>query len=164
MSKNTPKLSAVSIKTEEKEMQSLDLIKRDCNAALNDLVNDSYFQPLNDNNGPYKLTLSIEGNKLVFHTKNRHESDLPLLILSLSPYRKLVRDYFLMVHAHHEAVKEGMPSRIEAIDMGRRGLHNEGAELLIERLGDKIDMDMKTARHLFTLICVLHQKKIQVLR
>ena len=144
-------------------MQFPELIEQDCNVALNDLVRDSYFQPVNNNNGPYDLTLSIEINRLVFHTKDRNGNDLPLLILSLTPYSKLVKDYYIIVHSHHETVLEGKPSRIEAIDMGRRALHNEGAELLIERLSSKIEMDMRTARNLFTLICVLHRSKIRVL-
>jgi uncharacterized protein (UPF0262 family) len=74
----------------------------------------------------------------------------------LKPYRRLIKDYFLIVRSYDEAMREGKPSRIEAIDMGRRGLHNEGAGLLIERLEDKITMDLDTARRLFTLICVLH--------
>jgi len=138
-------------------------MEQDCVAALNDLATDSHYQPIGDNNGPYDLTLSTEINKLIFHTKNSKGEDLPLLILSLSPYRKLIKDYYMMVHSHHEAVREGRPSKIEAIDMGRRGIHNEGAELLIERLSDKIKMDEKTARHLFTLICALHRGKIRIL-
>ena len=166
MDKNTAKISAVSLKCAGCECDTLspDFTRRACSAALKDLVRDSHFRPVNNNNGPYALSLSIEANKLVFHTKDHDEKDLPLLILSLSPYRRLIKDYYMMVNSHHEAVKEGKPSRIEAIDMGRRGLHNEGAELLIERLSDKIEMDMNTARHLFTLICVLHRCNFHVVR
>lgn len=162
--KNTPKISNVYLKFGDETGGFCDLlIERDFQAALNDLAKDSHYQPINDTNGPYNLTLSIEINKLVFHTKDRNGHNLPLLVLSLTPYRKLVKDYYLIVHSHHESVSEGKPSRIEAIDMGRRALHNEGAELLIERLGDKIELDMKTARRLFTLICVLHRSKIRIL-
>lgn len=140
------------------------LIEQDCNAALSDLTHHSYFQPAGDTNGPYDLVLSTEINKLIFHITNRHGTPLPMLILSLSPYRSLIKDYYMIVHSHHEAVREGRPAHIEAIDMGRRGIHNEGAELLIERLKDKIEMDIRTARHIFTLICALHRDKIRILR
>lgn len=82
-----------------------------------------------------------------------------MLVLSLRPYKRLIQDYFLIVQSYDDAIKEGKHGRIEAIDMGRRGLHNEGAELLMARLGDKIEMDFDTARRLFTLICVLHESK-----
>jgi len=139
-------------------------MEQDCVTALNDLTHKSQFQPVGDNNGPYDLTLSMEANKLIFHTKNTKGKDLPLLILSLSPYRRLIKDYYMMVQAHHKAVREGRPSKIEAIDMGRRGVHNEGADLLIERLNDKIKLDTATARLLFTLICALHRDKIHIMR
>ena len=90
--------------------------------------------------------------------RNERDEELPLLALSLQPYRRLIHDYFLMVQGYEESRRSAPPERLEAIDMGRRGLHNEGAELLIERLKGKIDMDFETARRLFTLICVLHRK------
>ena len=90
--------------------------------------------------------------------------DLPMLVLSTKPYKRLIKDYFLIVQSYNEAIKGDNPSRIESIDMGRRGLHNEGAELLQERLQDKIDMDFDTARRLFTLICVLHGRKSLIWR
>ena len=140
------------------------LIKRDCEVALKDLKLDSYFQPVGDDNGPYALELYIEDNRLVFHTQNHKKEDLPYLVLSLKPYRRLIKDYFMIVQSYDEAVRNGSPSRIEAIDMGRRGLHNEGAELLMERLNDKIKLNLDTARRLFTLICILHTGKTHVLR
>ncbi len=138
-------------------------MEQDCVTALNDLARDSHFQPVGDNDGPYDITLSMEVNKLIFHTKNAKGKDLPLLILSLSPYRRVIKDYYMMIHAHHEAVREGRPSKIEAIDMGRRGVHNEGADILIERLNDKIELDNDTARCLFTLICALNRDKIRMM-
>ena len=87
-----------------------------------------------------------------------------MLVLSLKPYKRLVKDYFMIVRSYDEAMREGKPSRIEAIDMGRRGLHNEGAESLQERLADKISMDFDTARRLFTLICVLHAQNLSMWR
>lgn len=136
------------------------LIHRDREIALRDLEASSFFEPCGDFNrgsgGPYDLTLSVEDGRLVFRTLTAAGEALPVLVLSLKPYRRLIKDYFLIVRSYDEAMREGKPSRIEAIDMGRRGLHNEGAGLLIERLEDKIAMDLDTARRLFTLICVLH--------
>ncbi len=124
--------------------------------AIADLIRESAFQPLNDNNGPYRLELSICNNYFVLQIKNANEEDLPAFMLSLSPYRRIVKDYFLMIEAYEKVRAEGIHSKLEPIDMARRGLHNEAADLLIERLKDKIEMDHDTARRLFTLICVLH--------
>ncbi|MCB1682565.1 MAG: UPF0262 family protein [Rhodospirillales bacterium] len=144
--------------------ESKTLVQRDHETALRDLKNDSFFQPVNDQDGPYQVELSVEDNRLVFRVANDAGHDLPMLVLSLKPYQRLIKDYFLIVQSYDEAVREGKPSRIEAIDMGRRGLHNEGAELLMERLKDKIQMDMNTARRLFSLICVLHSGKAIIWR
>lgn len=140
------------------------LIQKDRKTALHDLKIDSFFQPQSDKNGPYHVELSTEENRLVFRISNDLGQMLPILVLSLKPYQRLIKDYFMIVQSYDEAIREGKPSRIEAIDMGRRGLHNEGAELLIERLNTKIDMDLSTARRLFTLICVLHIGKATVWR
>ena len=96
----------------------------------------------------------------MFRIANEADHDLPMLVLSIKPYQKLIREYFMIVQSCDEAKREGKPSQIEAIDMGRRGLHNEGAEMLMERLREKIQMDLDTARRLFTLICVLHGGKV----
>lgn len=135
------------------------LIQRDRDIALKDLVETSNFQPAGDQNGPYHINLSIQENRLVLEILNNKSTPLPTLVLSLKPYKRLIQDYFLIVRSYEDALKDGKPSRIEAIDMGRRGLHNEGAELLISRLEEKITMDLNTARRLFTLICVLHESK-----
>ncbi len=157
--------SIKSIRLINEEAQTVpSLIERDCNLALTELEQDSYFQPVGDRNGPYFLELYIEDGRLIFHIQNSKEKDLPYLVLSLRPYRRLIKDYFMIVQSYDEAVKEGKPSRIEAIDMGRRGLHNEGSELLIERLSDKIELDLATARQLFTLICILHAGKTHIIR
>lgn len=132
------------------------LIARDRDIALRDLEISSHFHPFKDPAGPYDVSLTIEDNRLVFRILNAQCHRLPMLVLSLKPYRRLIKDYFIIVRSYDEAVRDGKPSRIEAIDMGRRGLHNEGAALLMERLEDKIHMDEDTARRLFTLICVLH--------
>lgn len=140
------------------------LVGRDRAIALKDLALDSIFQPQDDENGPYDLALSVEENRLVFRIADTSGAPLPMLVLSLKPYSRLIKDYFLIVQSYDEAIRGANPSRIEAIDMGRRGLHNEGATLLQERLAEKITMDHDTARRLFTLICVLHEEKAHILR
>lgn len=149
---------------ETAELLEGNLLSRDRSIALKDLKHDNHFQPKNDDNGPYTVALSVEEGRLVFRIKNANGDDLPMLVLSLKPYKRLIKDYFIIVQSYDEAMREGKPSRIEAIDMGRRGLHNEGAALLMERLEDKIELDMETARRLFTLICVLHAGKVHILR
>lgn len=132
-------------------------------AAINDLMAENSFLPLRtidnaDAVGPFKLLLDIERGKLIFDIRNENDAPVMLHILSLSPFRLIMKDYFLICERHHEAVKSANPQQIEAIDMGRRGLHNEGSELLSERLEGKIKVDFETARRLYTLICALHWK------
>ena len=160
----TSDLSNVSIADLELN-ETQELIRRDRMIAMRDLGHHSVFKPVKDpENGPYDLSLSVEEARLVFRMKNVKGEDLPMLVLSLKPYRRLIKDYFMIVRSYDEAMREGKPSRIEAIDMGRRGLHNEGAEALQERLADKIEMDFDTSRRLFTLICVLHAQNLAMWR
>lgn len=154
------RIRSVEVHVEARRSASGVLAQRDREIAQRDLAQESVFQPQQDDFGPYDISLSIEEGRLLFQIKNANGVDLPVLVLSLKPYSRLIRDYFMIVNSFDEAVKNGNPSRIEAIDMGRRGLHNEGAEMLLERLSDKIAMDMDTARRLFTLICVLHDGKV----
>lgn len=161
--KNKNSILDITLTTENAAFDA-GLIRRDFDTAIRDLKLGSHFHPKGDTKGPYTLELSMQENKLVFHIRNNMKQDLPYLVLSLSPYRRLIKDYFMIVHSYDEAMREGKPSKIEAIDMGRRGLHNEGAELLKDRLSDKITLDFDTARRLFTLICVLHSGKIHILR
>ena len=108
--------------------------------------------------GPYVLHLSIQEGRLVFDVRDQADSPIITLGLALGPFRGLIKDYQLLVDSHMKAVEEGRPERIQAIDMGRRGLHNEGAALLQARLARKADIDQETARRLFTLVCVLHTR------
>jgi uncharacterized protein (UPF0262 family) len=126
--------------------------------AIYDLIEENSFAPLGHDGGPYRLALQLVENRLVFDI--RTEGDEPVIAhhLSLSPFRRLVKDYFLVCESYYQAIRTATPSQIEAIDMGRRALHNEGSELLQERLKDKIAMDFDTARRLFTLLTVLHWK------
>lgn len=124
--------------------------------AIFDLIEENSFSLLEGGAGPYSLHLSIEENRLVIDVRLADETPLQKVMISLSPFRRVVKDYFTVCESYYQAIKRASPSQIEAIDMGRRGLHNEGSELLRERLAGKIEMDENTARRLFTLICVLH--------
>ena len=97
-------------------------------------------------------------NRLVLEVRAPDESAVVTHHLSLTPLQRIVKDYFMICDSYYQAIRSSTPSQIEAIDMGRRGLHNEGSELLMQRLKEKIDVDFDTARRLFTLICVLHWK------
>jgi uncharacterized protein (UPF0262 family) len=108
--------------------------------------------------GPYRLRIGVFEQRLVFDVRDNDDRKLRDIILSLTPFRKVVKDYFLICESYYAAIKKLGPSQIEALDMGRRGLHNEGSELLMERLSGKIELDLGTARRLFTLICALHIK------
>ena len=106
--------------------------------------------------GPYTLRLSLAENRLVFSVADIGQAPLQHVMLSLSPFRRIVKDYFQICESYFDAIKRLTPSQIETIDMARRGLHNEGSDMLAERLKDKVDLDRDTSRRLFTLICVLH--------
>ncbi len=124
--------------------------------AIFDLIEESHFAPVDDESGPYSLHLAIVENRLVIDVRDEREGELAKVILALSPFRRIVKDYFTVCESYYQAIRTASPSQIEEIDMGRRGLHNEGSELLRERLAGKIELDGTTARRLFTLICVLH--------
>jgi len=124
--------------------------------AIFDLIEENRFAPVGEHGGPYSLHLGIEENRLVLDIRTEEEAPLGKVILALSPFRRIVKDYFTVCESYYHAIRTASPSQIEAIDMGRRGLHNEGAELLRQRLAGKIEVDAGTARRLFTLICVLH--------
>jgi uncharacterized protein (UPF0262 family) len=126
--------------------------------AIYDLLEDNSFAPVDQDGGPYALHLSIAENRLVFDIRNEDGTPVMAHLFSLTPLRRIVKDYFLICDSYYKAIRTSTPSQIEAIDMGRRGLHNEGSELLMERLKEKIAVDFDTARRLFTLICVLHWK------
>jgi uncharacterized protein (UPF0262 family) len=135
-------------------------IEADREQAVADLAAANHFAPLigTDNPGPYALHLSIQEGRLIFDIRSAAGDRLTAIGLALGPFRRLVKDYQLLVDSHIKAVEEGREQRIQAIDMGRRGLHNEGADLMTQRLAGKIDIDFDTARRLFTLVCVLHQR------
>ena len=124
--------------------------------AIFDLLEGNYFAPAGDQNGPYILRLSIEEDRLVIAIHDESEAPRARINVPTLPFRKLIRDYFTVCESYYQAIRTASPSRIEAIDMGRRSLHDEAAGLLRERLAGKIEIDLDTARRLFTLICVLH--------
>lgn len=150
-------ISAITLNL--KDQNSKTLVHKDQQAALNDLQRKGQLHYLNDGKAPYTMMLSTQDNHLIIEALNADGDILPALVLSLKPYAKIIKDYFLIVQSYETALKSGKHAHIEAIDMGRRGLHNEGADLLKERLKDKISMDHITARCLFTLFCVLHHGK-----
>jgi uncharacterized protein (UPF0262 family) len=126
-------------------------------AAIYDLLEDNGFSPVGYPPGRYRLGLSIADGRLVFAIRDEAEREVVTHVLSLSPLRKVMRDYFLVCDSYYAAVRSSTPQQIEAIDMGRRGLHDEGAAILRQRLDGKITVDTETARRLFTLICAFQR-------
>ena len=126
--------------------------------AIYDLLEDNSFAPKDDDRGPFALHLSITGSRLVFDIRREDGTPVIAHLLSLSPLRRIVKDYYTVCDSYYAAIKTQPAAKIEAIDMGRRGLHDEGSQLLKERLKGKIAVDIATARRLFTLLCALHWK------
>ena len=124
--------------------------------AIFDLLEENHFALAGDEGGPYSLHLAVQENRLLFDVRDEAEQPIEIVALPLAPFRRIVKDYFVVCESYFDAIKTASPSKIEAIDMGRRGLHNEGSEILRERLDGRIEVDFDTARRLFTLLCVLH--------
>ncbi len=124
--------------------------------AIFDLLEENSFILAGGTPGPFHLTLGIEENRLVLDIRSTADEPVDRLLMPLTPFRSIVKDYFLVCESYFNAIRTASPSRIEAIDMGRRALHNEGSELLRERLAERVTVDLNTARRLFTLLCVLH--------
>jgi len=146
------------LQTVEIDEESLAAVSRDQEQerqiAIYDLLEENFFWPEGAGNGPYELRMGLVENRLVLDVtgpgyERRH-------ILSLSPFRALIKDYFMICESYYQAIRNSTPQQIEALDMGRRGLHNEASQLLRTRLAGKIETDLDTARRLFTLICALH--------
>lgn len=126
--------------------------------AIYDLVEQNLFAPVGDAVGPFTLHIAITGNRLMFDIKREDGSPVVVHLMSLTPFRRIVKDYFLICDSYYHAIRTATPDKIEAIDMGRRGIHDEGSRTLMERLQGKVRVDFDTARRLFTLISVLHWK------
>ena len=126
--------------------------------AIYDLLEENSFAPHDDHGGPYALHLSITGARLMFEIRRADGVPVIAHLLSLSPLRRIVKDYYTVCDSYYAAIRTATPDRIEALDMGRRALHDEGSHILMERLARKVRLDFDTARRLFTLVCVLHWK------
>jgi uncharacterized protein (UPF0262 family) len=153
--KKTHRLQSVVIDEESLAAVSRDQ-EQERQIAVFDLLEDNSFEPDGAEGGPYDLRMALLENRLVLDVRGpgyerRH-------ILSLSPFRALIRDYFMICESYYQAIRNSTPTQIEVLDMGRRGLHNEASELLRARLAGKVGTDLDTARRLFTLICALHRR------
>ena len=151
----TPRIAKIDLDERTVVRRNAD-IEHERAVAIFDLLDENHFEPVGRGTGPYHLLLSIEENRLVLDIREADESAVDRVQLPLTPFRRVVKDYFMVCESYYTAIKTASPTQIEALDMGRRALHNEGAELLRERLDGNIGLDPNTARRLFTLICVLH--------
>jgi uncharacterized protein (UPF0262 family) len=135
-------------------------VEHERRVAIYDLLENNLFRPLKaPGTGPYRVVLSIEDNsRLIVDVGTEDGTAVDRIALPLLQFKKIVKDYFRICEAYFDAIKHAAPSKIEAIDMGRRGLHDEGSDMLRDRLRDAVEMDHDTARRLFTLICVLHAR------
>jgi uncharacterized protein (UPF0262 family) len=126
--------------------------------AIYDLIEENSFRPLEHDGGPYALNIGISGNRLVFDIREADGTPVIAHLLSLAPFSRIVKDYFTICDSYYAAIRTATPDRIEALDMGRRSLHDEGSRILMERLRRRVEIDFDTARRLFTLVTVLHWK------
>jgi len=133
-------------------------VEHERQVAIYDLLERNSFAPAGHDGGPYVLNLSITGSRLAFDIRQQDGKPVVAHLLSLSPLRRIVKDYYTICDSYYQAIRTATPDKIEAIDMGRRGVHDEGSRILVERLKGKVTVDMDTARRLFTLLCVLHWK------
>ncbi len=153
----TGRLAAVTL-DEASLGRSSDDVEHERRVAIYDLLEDNKFRPVGHGNGPYALQLGISGNRLVFDIRLTDNTPVIAHLLSLAPFRRVVKDYFVVCDSYYAAIRTATPDRIEALEMARRGLHDDGSRLVMERLKRKVDIDFDTARRLFTLISVLHWK------
>lgn len=149
------RISAIAL-DEKSVVSRTPAIEQEREVAISDLLEGNRFHPKGSATGPYRLALSVTENRLVFDIARESGAGVGRILLSLTPFRGIVRDYFLVCDSYYKAIRSAPPSQIESLDMGRRAVHNEGTELLIARLKGKVETDFDTARRLFTLICVLH--------
>jgi uncharacterized protein (UPF0262 family) len=137
-------------------------IEQERRVAIFDLIEDNSFKPLRQMEdgyaGPFSLNISVADGRLILDIRREDGSPFEMLILGLGRFRRPIKDYFAICDSYYQAIRKASAAEIETIDMARRGVHNEAAELLMERLEGKIEIDFATARRLFTLICVLHIK------
>ncbi len=154
-----PKSRLIAITLDEKSTATTNSnIEHEREVAIFDILEGNSFALDGRDEGPYKLNLALIDDRLVFNVTNEADAAVISHMLSLTPLKRIMKDYFMICESYYEAIRSAPPSRIQAIDMGRRGLHDEGSRTLLERLGGKITVDLDTARRLFTLICALHWK------
>ena len=151
------RLTAVTLDEDSIGRSSKD-VEHERAVAIYDLLEENSFRPHGRDDGPYALNLGIDGARLVFDIRRADGTPVIAHMLSLAPFRRIVKDYFTVCDSYYAAIRTATPDRIEALDMGRRGLHDEGSRIVMERLKRKVDIDFDTARRLFTLITVLHWK------
>jgi uncharacterized protein (UPF0262 family) len=152
---DTQRIAKISL-DEKSVIRRSPQVEHERKVAIYDLLDENEFDLVDGDPGPYNLHLGIADSRLVFDVRDENEGDIKRLTLPGSTFRKIVKDYFLICESYFDAIKTKAPSQIEAIDMARRGVHNEGADVLMERMAENVVMDKQTARRLFTLICVLH--------
>ncbi len=150
----TQRIAAITL-DEKSVVRRSPEIESERNVAIADLLHENSFAPISGQTGPFSLHLAIEENRLLIDIAgaDRASETIPL---GLDAFRRIVKDYFVVCESYYDAVRRQNLTQVEAIDAGRRALHNEGSALLIERLADKVALDHDTGRRLFTLICVLH--------
>jgi uncharacterized protein (UPF0262 family) len=154
-SKETDRLVAVTLDEDSISSTSRD-VEHERAVAIYDLLEENSFAPHGGAEGPFTLRLSITGSRLMFDIRRSDGTPVIAHLLSLSPLSRIVKDYYTVCDSYYAAIRTATPDRIEALDMGRRALHDEGSQILLERLKRKVSVDFGTARRLFTLICVLH--------
>jgi uncharacterized protein (UPF0262 family) len=139
-------------------------VEQERRVAIFDLLEGNSFRPVSADagahGGPYKVSMRLEEGRLAMDLRGTDDAALECIVLPLSPFRRTIRDYFAICDSYYKAIRDSSPSQIETVDMARRGIHNEAAETLQERLEQKVVVDFDTARRLFTLICVLHIKGV----
>jgi uncharacterized protein (UPF0262 family) len=155
--KNKNRLVAVTLDEDSIGRSSSD-IEHERATAIYDLIEENSFAPVDHDEGPYSLRIGIKENRLVLDIRRANDKPVIAHLLSLTPFKRIVKDYFMICDSYYAAIRTATPDKIEAIDMGRRGLHDEGSRILQDAIKRKVKVDFDTARRLFTLICVLHWK------
>jgi uncharacterized protein (UPF0262 family) len=158
---NQRRRSIVKIQLDEKSfLRRRPEVEHEREVALFDLLEENVFILKGDDAipGPYHLRLGLAEDRLIFDVRDTAEAPCREVVIGVRPFRMIIKDYFMVCESYFDAIKAASPSHIEAIDMGRRGLHNEGALMLKERLAEHVELDQGTSRRLFTLLCVLHMR------
>ncbi len=154
-----PRARLFAVEVDEKSLQRNNTnVEHEREVAIFDLLDGNSFEVIGRDDGPYRLVISLAEQRLQLAIGTEAEPVVVTHLLSLTPFKRIIKDYFMVCDSYYEAIRTAPPSRIQAIDMGRRGLHDEGSRILMERLDGKIAVDFDTARRLFTLISALHWK------